>query len=274
MKPVRIFDFEDYKLFSLKWIEGLPHRGRGQLQRLAEHLVVHPTLISQIYRRNKDFTSEQACKAAEFFGLSDRESEFFLALVERERAGNSQLKDYWQRRIATLTEENQAVGNRVLPGHKLTREQQIEFYSSWEYSAARLATSIPQLQSIDALSERLGLPIKKTRELIDFLLESGLCVDKRGRISMGPARTHIAAESALSARHHLNWRLKALESHFNLRKHELAFTAPLSIAKKDREKVREILLQTVEKVSALVSDSESEELACLNMDWFDLRSMR
>lgn len=269
---MRIFEFEDYKKFSLKHIKRLPNAGRGQLQKLAQFLAVHPTLISQVFRGDKNLTSEQACRAAEFFGMNDQELGFYLALVERERAGNLILKKHWQSRIESLREENRTVSSRLSPTYNLSQSKKIEFYSSWQYSGIRLGTSIPKLQSPEALAERLGLSVKRVREVIEFLVESGLCVYEKGQVKMGPARTHIPADSPLVTRHHLNWRLKALEAHENLRKHELAFTAPVSIATKDREKVREIILQAIERINKLMDETESQELSCLAIDWFDIRA--
>ena len=252
----------------------MPRSGYGQMQKLAAFLSVHPTLISQVFRGPKNLTSEQAMKAAEYFGLTERESDFFFALIERERSGTLPLKRYWQRRLDSLKDENRVVANRIAPTLQLSHEQRIEFYSSWEYSATRLATSISRHQTADALAERLGLSAKRMGDILEFLLATGLCVQKKGHLEMGAARTHIPAGSPLASRHHLNWRLKALEAHSNLRKHELAFSAPVSIGRNDKDKAREIMLEAIEKVSNLVSKSEPEDLACLNIDWFDLRASK
>ena len=252
----------------------MPRSGYGQMQKLAAFLSVHPTLVSQVFRGPKNLTSEQAIKAAEYFGLNERESDFFFALIELERSGTVPLKKYWQRRLDALKDENRVVANRIAPTHQLSHEQRIEFYSSWEYSATRLATSISRHQTAEAVAERLGLTAKRVGDIIEFLLATGLCIQKNGRLEMGVARTHVPAESPLASRHHLNWRLKALEAHSNLRKHELAFSAPISIGKKDKDKVREIMLAAIEKVSKLVSNSEPDDLACLTIDWFDLRAAK
>jgi hypothetical protein len=52
---------------------------------------------------------------------------------------------------------------------------------------------------------------------------------------------------------------------------ELAFTAPLSISAKDFGKVREILLNAIEQSSKVVEGSEPEKVACLNIDFLEVR---
>lgn len=274
MQSSRIFDYHDYKKYFLQRIEAMPRGGRGQLQKLAAHLSVHPTLVSQVFRGPKNLTPEQACKAADYLGLTERESDYLLALVEHERAGNPPLRSYWKRRLDALREEDREVANRIAPARRISDEQRAEFYSSWEYSATRLATSIERLRTIDALAERLGLPPKRVAEIAEFLVKTGLCARKNGKLETGPSRTHLPADSPIVSRHHLNWRLKAIEAHPNLRKHELAFSAPVSIGKREREKVRAILLEAIEKVSDLVSGSDPEDVCCLNIDWFDLRGTK
>jgi uncharacterized protein (TIGR02147 family) len=268
MEYLRIVGFTDYKAYLLKRIENLPKRGHGQLQRLAKFLSIHPTLVSQVLRGDKNFTSEQTCLAAEFFGLGESEADYLLALVERERAGNGTLRKYWSRRLSELKD---ALKVARTPGHAMTEQERFEFYSSWEYSGVRLSTSIDDLQTVDAVAERLGLTAKRVNEIIAFLLATGLCVEKQGRIQMGPARTFISRESPMAFRHHLNWRLKALEAYDHFRASEFAFTFPMTISQGDREKIRELLVETVERTSKLVSSSGAEELCCLNLDFFEVR---
>jgi hypothetical protein len=154
----------------------------------------------------------------------------------------------------------------------MTEIQKIQFYSGWEYSSVRLLTSIKDMQSIETIAERLGLPSKRVREVIDFLLSCGLCVEKNGRIETGPIRTFLPAGSPLVKQHHLNWRFKGLQALDSLRKHELAFTAPMTLSLENRDAVKEILRDAIEKMSRLFDRPQiDEELCCLVIDWFDVR---
>ena len=64
-----IFDYDEYSTFLRAWIESQPRKGRGWARKLALHLKVHPTLISQVLQSKKDLTVEQAQKTAELMGL-------------------------------------------------------------------------------------------------------------------------------------------------------------------------------------------------------------
>jgi hypothetical protein len=52
--------------------------------------------------------------------------------------------------------------------------------------------------------------------------------------------THIEDSSPLVARHHRNWRIKAMERHPVMKpKTELAYTAPMTLAESDVLKIRD-----------------------------------
>src|SRR5476649_2027297 len=99
---MRVFDFIDYKAFLRTRVESMPKHGRGQYQKIASHLNVHSTMISQVFGGDKNLSLEQACSLCEFLGLGDLETEFFVALVSRERAGSKSLKNLIDRRLDQL----------------------------------------------------------------------------------------------------------------------------------------------------------------------------
>ena len=94
MKEIRAHKFNNYKQFLLNLIESYPKRGRGLFLKIASYLNVHSTLISQVLRGSKDFTLEQAFKVAEFFALNRLDTDYFLTLVQLEKAGSHDLKGY------------------------------------------------------------------------------------------------------------------------------------------------------------------------------------
>lgn len=72
----------------------------------------------------------------------------------------------------------------------------------------------------------------------------------------------------LVARHHTNWRLKSIEKTEKEEKDELIFTAPLTVSQKDFKKIKNILLNSIEKVSEIIVKTSPEKVTCLNIDLF------
>jgi uncharacterized protein (TIGR02147 family) len=240
--------------------------------KIARHLKMHTSRVSHIFRGEMNLTLEQACALGRYFGLSSLESEYFLTLVNLERAGSEDLRDQLRRQADGIRARAQEFQNRVPPDKTLTEEQKAVFYSSWLYSGIRLATSIPQMQTVDAIAAFYQIPREKVRGIIDFLLATGLCVEEDGRIAMGPKTTHLEKTSPLVLRHHTNWRLKAISRYENLSAEDLVYSCPVSLRAEDQVLVREMILQFIERfLKKIVTSDPAENVACLNIDWFTVK---
>lgn len=267
-----IFEYTDYRSYVLDRIKKLPKRGRGEFQKIAKALSMHTSSISQIFKGQKRFTPEQGCKLAEHLGLNELESDYLLNLIEKERAGIKELEARIERRLSKIRELASQLVNRLPRDQVLSEENKALFYSSWFYSAIRLATDIKGLQTIEALSEHFSLQPTLVNEVLQFLVSKGLCVEQDGLYKMGPKRTHLEATSPLISRHHMNWRMKAIEQSTKLdHNDELQFSSPVVLSKKDALETRTILLEHIQSILKTAAPSNSEVLYCFNVDWIKVK---
>jgi uncharacterized protein (TIGR02147 family) len=262
-----LFEFDDYKLFVNSRLAELPSKGRGEFQRIARALSVHPTLVSHIFRGEKDLTLEQATSLSHHFGLTTMETDYFLLLVTYSRAGSKALKQVLERQIQSQKKQSRELVNRVIADKTLGEQDKAIFYSNWYFSAIRLLTSIPGIDSREAIRARLGLPLETIDRVLEFLAKTGLCRFDGTRYSLGPALTHLESGSDFISKHHLNWRLKAIERHSYLSDRDMAFSAPLSISRKDADGFRERLVELIQRLGESAKGSDPEELRCFNIDW-------
>lgn len=268
---VRVYNYEDYKVFLKDHISSLPKAGRGQFLKISRHLNVHSTLISQIISGDKEFTLEQAYKLCRYLGFGDLESDYFMSMVQMRKAGTKELKDYHAGKLRVLASKFRKVSSRVSGKKVLSENDKAMYYSDWVYIAIWLLTGLDTIKNANDICSKLNLPLERVGQVLRFLNRTGLVVeDENGFLSMGRARTHIDSKEPLIGKHHTNWRLKAIENFPNLPEDELAFSAPLTISKKDFPRLKNEILELIEKASKLVSKSEPEELACLNIDLFRL----
>ncbi len=265
------FEFEDYKAFLIHWIESQPSRGRGLSRKIAQVLKIHSTMMSHILRGKQHLSEDQALVLSEYMGLTELETEYFLALVRLDRASTHKLKTRIRKELSTLQNQSREIKNRIIEHHKLSPEDSARFYSNWFYSAIRLLSDIPAYQFRTQLVEAFDLPRDVANEAVTFLIEKGLCREAEGRIVIGPSRTHLPADSPYIWTMHKNWRLKAIERHSKTLPGELFYTAPMSIAVEDVAKVRELILRLLEKVTKIAAASQPERLAVLNIDWFEIK---
>lgn len=263
-----IFEFEDYKKYTLNRFHSLPKRGYGQQRKLAEHLQVSTTFISQVLQTDKSFNLEQAVLVCEFLGLTEMETNYFLKLVQLERAGSYKLKTILKKDLLILKQQSQKVAHRLKNDKKLSDEQRAIFYSDWFYSGIRLLTGIKGFQELEDISQHFGLPRKVTADAIHFLLDAGLVIEQKGKLHVGPSKTFLESESSFAKLNHSNWRNKAIQNMQFPYEEKLHFTSPLTISIKDAEKVKLKILKLIEETGKIVGPSKPEELMCLNIDWF------
>jgi uncharacterized protein (TIGR02147 family) len=265
-----IFEFSSYKKYVRKRIEELPKRGYGQLKKMAEYLGVTTTFVSQVFSSDKSLSLEQGAQVCEFFGLTELETEYFLKLILLERAGSEKLKTVLKNEIAKIKVQAQKISSRLDVKKVLQEEERAIFYSDWYYSAIRLLIGIPEYQSIDSISSRLGLPRKVVIETINFLLQTNLIIRDENGLHVGPSRTHLDADSPFIKMHHTNWRHQALEHIKQPYPQKLHYSAPMTIGKSEVHVIRGMLVKMIEDIGKVIDPAPNEELMCLNLDWFKI----
>ncbi len=248
----------------------MPKHGHGQFRKIANFLGINSVNVTQIFRGSRELTVEHAVLLCEYFGLSEIEGHYFVGLVELARAGHFKLKQMIQKRLDEILEKSQNLKTRLSSHETLSDANKALFYSSWYNSAIRLGTSIKDLQNADAIAKRFNLPLLTVNRVIEFLLQTGLCKLEQGRLRMGPSSTHLEASSPLIARHHTNWRMKAIEKFDTLTSDELCLSMPCSLSQTSAQEIRRELVTFIEHVTEIIDRGPEEQLRCLNIDWFKI----
>lgn len=265
---MRVFDFLDYKEFVNAHIHALPNQGRGQYQKIALSLRVHSTLVSQIFNGDRHLTCEQGCDLAEHLGLNQLETDYFLNLILEARAASVKLQRALKRQREKILQQAKALTSHFPKGRSLTEGDEAIYYSQWHYSAILLLTQIPGFTNADAIAQALALPLTTVRQAIDFLLKVGLVSEERGKLKCEQNWMTVSRHSLHVVRHHVNWRLKAMENLTEQEEDEIALTGPITLSQKDAVKVKRLIEKLLTEVSELVEDSPPETLRCLNLDFF------
>ena len=228
---------------------------------------MHTTFISQVFRGSKELSLEHAAALCDFFGFTEQESEFFVTLVEFSRATTPRLQKLIQNRIDQIRRRAKDLSERLPQDRRLTEVERATFYSNWYYSGIRLAASLPDGTSAEAIAAKLGLPRPLVVHVLAFLLENSLLCGNKDGFKLGPQRTHLESDSPFINGHHRNWRHMAMTRHDQIGSDELVFTAPLTIARKEINSVRGEIQKLIEQVSGVVATTTPDMLACLNIDW-------
>lgn len=268
---MNIFNFEDYKILVQKLVENRPRRGHGQYRKLAETLRLSSVAISQIVKGPRDFSLEQALEVAQFFHLDAEETEYFLLLVQRSRAGTQKLRANFDKKIAHTQAERELLAKRVKHEADFSEQAKAIFYSNWQYSAVRIATSIPKLQSVEAIAAKLSMKPEEVAPILQFLLENGLCKKEGNGYALGPSSTMLPKDSPFINSHRREWRLKSIEHLRRLGPQDMFYTGLVSLSAADLRAFRQELVELVARFTERVKESPSETMACLNLDWYEFQ---
>lgn len=268
MKKSSILNYSNFHHFLQSEIEKNTHLKRGEKKRIAEYLNIHPTLLSQIFSGNRQFTDEQVFLLGECLGLSEVESDYVFLLHQIDSTQNKKFKERLIKKREALKSRSFNLSERIEKDKVLTDEEKSIFYSSWQYSAIRIFSSLEGGKTREEISERLGIEKKQVSEILEFLVKSGLCRSEKGRYFHHISRTHLEKTSPHLKQHHANWRIKSIQKMDRTSLEDLTFTAPLSLSNKDFDFLREEMVQLIKKVSETVKDTEPEDIFCFTLDFF------
>jgi uncharacterized protein (TIGR02147 family) len=264
-----VYEYHDYKPYLASVMQAFPNHGRGQARRLAEHLSVSSVVISQILSGNRHFTPEQALQVAAYFGFDERSTEYFVLLVNQARAGSKTLVAHYESKLEKLRRETMNLKNRVIDHRELSEADKGVFYSNWFYSGIRLLSSIEGYNSVEAIATYFGLSRAKVAEVVEFLVDRGLCKEENGHLQMGVTATYVDSASRFVNSHRRNWRLKGLERFTEPGPRDLFYSSPFSLSNKDADLIRKEIVKMIGEISKRVGHSDSEKLTCLNIDYFE-----
>ncbi len=268
-----LFEYTDYKEYLYDWIAGRKGGGRGIKVKIATHLKCHNAYISQVLNGTAHFSLEQGERLLSFLDLGPPEGRFFILLLQYARAGTPTLRSFFQSEIDSLLDQRQILRKRFTFQNHLSRENQAVYYSSWMYMAVHLSVSLPGCDKPQSLASYLSLPREKVLEILDFLSAVGLVKENsRGGWEMGQSTMHLGTDAPMLSKHHINWRLKGLQSIERGNPQSLHYSSVITVSATDLPRVKEVLIAAIQTVRNIVRDSENEKIACYSIDCFELES--
>ncbi|MBX3020051.1 MAG: TIGR02147 family protein [Bdellovibrionales bacterium] len=261
-----VFDFKNYKDYLKARLAG-----KGEKSNFAKHIGCQPSFLSQVLCGNPSLSLEQGVLANDCLGHSSAESQYFLALLQFERAGSVRLKQHFQTEINHALKEHWQVKERLAPWRELTPAARATYYSSWVYGAVHVLTAIPCADQIDFFLKRTGLQRDELNEVLKFLCQYGLvATNAEGTYRPTETRVHLPSSDPLVLNHHRNLRARALHEMQMPNEDNLHYSLLMAVAKSDGLKIREMILKMVESTDKIIRPSQEESAFQLNLDFFEL----
>ena len=265
-----LFEYRDYKAYILDRIADAPNLGRGLRRKLALAIGCQVAYVSHVLAGNRDFSLEQAEAISRFFDLREDETEYFLNLLEFNRAGTQNLKNLFERRLNKLQQNHNEIKNRVGIQVEISTEDQAFYYSSWHFQAIRMIITIPQFRTSQSISKKLGISQDRVNEVLSFLLNRGLIKDQGNYYVTTDSTIHLGSDSPLISKLHTNWRIHTLKSLDRIKADDFHYSACVTLSEQDYQKVREILMKSLVKTHEVIKPSEEERLCVMALDFYEI----
>lgn len=241
---------------------------RGQLTRAAEALNCQRSYLSRVITENLHITPDHAFNLAQFWKLPPNERTFFQTLVEHDRAGDPGYRSHLKAQLTEFKRKHESVQERTQRTSLSVDALQANYFSTWIWSAIHFLTSIPEYQTSDALSDRIGLKRESVLRYLKQLEAQGFIENIKGRWSYKSGEFHAPPNSPLVILHHQNWRNRAVVDAQEFENAHIHFTGVHTLSLSDFEKLKELLLSFIAEATRMAGPSQPEEAVALTCDLF------
>lgn len=269
MKTLDIFQYDSYQKYLQDYLR--PSLKKGALGELASFLGCHPSRLTRFIKGNQQPTSEQSYLITKHFNLDARESQYFLALVELARATSDTYKKFLKEKLSALREGRaQPPATMNAPERPMNQSEENLFHSSYLYMAIWMASAITHENSLEEIAGRLEIPVNLVEQYGLSLCQMGLCEIEFGRIKPLARLLSFTDQYGQLTRFLSNWRALAIQRVSTPSPHDYFYSEPMGIGRTSAEEIRKILKTAVSNSKRILAGEASEELFCLNVDFFKI----
>ncbi|MFL5814717.1 MAG: TIGR02147 family protein [Bdellovibrionia bacterium] len=267
MDAPSIFSYQDYRDF-LQALISSQSESWGLITKMAKAAQCQRPYLSKVLKGEAQLTPSQAFGLAKFWKLNGSETEYFLGLLEAERAGSGDYREYIQRKNSALRKSQEDLSKRVNRKSAPIAQDEVTYYSAWHWSAIHILVSIPEFQTVDAIARKLSLSTSIVESTLKRLEEYGFVKKESSRWKYDASERHISKNSPLSALHHANWRNRAVLDAQDPAQDSVHFTVVQTLSRADYQHLKQMLLDFIERTSRVAGPSNPEEMMCLSCDLF------
>ena len=264
-----VFHFNSYVDFLNSVAESKGKRG-GVKTALAEAMGSHPAYLSRVLADQAHLNLEQAEKIAAFLKLESDERKYFFFLVEEARAGNAQVKKFFQDELEEIRKRRLNIKDRIPLSEAISPQDQAIYYSAWYYAAIHVLVSIKKFASENAIAEVLHLSPPLIREAISFMERIGVVQRSESGLGVGPRHLHLDKTSPLLRQHHFNWRQRAIQALDNQNEKDLRYSSVFSLSEKDASEIKDKMMGHLKEYLEQISKSPEETVYAFSFDFFSL----
>jgi hypothetical protein len=259
-------NYTEYRKFIRDQIEDREGE-RGYQGKLAAAARCQKSYFSQILKGDANLNLDQAMGLAEFWGLSEVETQYFLDLVSLARSQYPPLVRAIKERLRKMVEAHERDAKSSGASEIIANTEWL-YYSQWYWSAIHILVGIPKFQSVTTISKALNLEEALVETVLLSLKQQGLVEQSGSSWLTKPGHRHLSAQSPLNAMNHSNWRQRAVLNSQRSRPDPLHYTSIQSHSRSDSEAIKKVFLEAIAKSRSIIRPSPNEEMTAICLDFF------
>lgn len=273
---MHVYDFSDYRAFVRHCLEhGTAAKPRSTKKSLADHMKCHATFISHVVADKAEFSTEHAVRFCNYYGLDDEASDYFLDLLARDRAGDSATRDIYGRRLERQKHAWLTLHNRLKSEERLSGDQQRRYFESWLLQLTHLCCMLPGRNTMEKITDGLGLPEERVDGALRELTDMGLLEKNGDHYETRPKKIHLDRSSPTFKTCHNNWRVKIAADVAATREPDgIHYTSAMTISRAAAEKLRGDILEHISAARDVAVQSDPEEVFILALDLYQVTRTR
>jgi uncharacterized protein (TIGR02147 family) len=263
-----IYQHPDYKSFIKAAFAARENKGRGQRLKLAEFLGCQDSYVSLVLGGDRHFSVEQGEGVARFLLLDEEETETFLFLLLRDRAGTEAARKYFTSRLQEKEKRYLDLRKRVKIESDLSDAEKMYYYASPLPAKVHMLLTIPGGWTAEKLARRFRTSNEKMSEVCKFLVAKGLIRETAGKLHGASKFLFLDKQSPFLSRHHGNWRLDALQTIQEKKDEGMHLSMTITLSEKDAEELRHRIAHFIQETSSFIKDSKEETLMAFCLDYY------
>lgn len=245
----------------------------GSIKLLADRVRCHPTFISQVIHGKSHLNQDQALICCKYFQLTDDETAFFINLVDYERCGNVESKNYFQTIIEKKRIDRKVFYKRANLKKILQDSQELLYLSHWSIPVIHAALQLPNCQNPEQLKIATDLKIDTVKKALNILKKLNLARENNGSWEVIEETFHIPKTSPAVANFHSQWRLKTAAKLIQTERvqDDLHYSSLFAISEKTAEQIRELLLNDLQDIrKKMETSTQPSHLYALIVDFYPI----
>lgn len=272
MRAVNLFELNDYRTVIRSWVEHKQKSGVDvTYSQLATAARIQNSYLSQVFAGRSDLNPDQAFLLADAMALTEAESSFFFALVERARCGEPRRALKLDRQIDEMRREHLQSAPYLKEACVPADPQSLWRYYSDPYAqVVHMMLTIPAYKRDPAkVAERLGVGPTRLEEVLRLLADHRLIERRQDKWEVTTPLMHLDPSSQLAQLHGSAFRSMAMDRRQReTDPHGYFLSTSFSATEELRKQIKVEILKLLGQAADKIKKEPAQDVFHLNIDLF------